>query len=123
MKPAHLFLALTTLFLGCQLAQADCEAYDFETLTITSSTAVGLTAAKYATASGADFEKAALVSLETASVRFRLDGTSPTPTVGHLVVFGDSFKVTSRADMGRLKLIGATATGTAQVTYFRGACQ
>ena len=60
----------------------------FETLLI-SQTALTLTPATYAGASGA------IITVETADLRYRIDGLAPTASVGHLVTSGNDIVLTS----------------------------
>lgn len=58
---------------------------DFSTLTVTDTAQVVATAASPAMASQA---KGAMMTVETAPLRWRDDATAPTATVGHLVLPG-----------------------------------
>lgn len=101
-------------------AKAGSNSSGFETVTIASEAAVGVTASLYASSSTTDIACGALISIETADIRFRTDGTDPTNSVGHKVVAGDSFLVDSLADLARLRMIGVSADGTAPTTVVRG---
>ena len=101
---------------------AGSETYDFEVLNASATTAVSLATSKTAIVTGGAPACGVLVSVETAAVRFRTDGTAPTAAVGHLVAVNDSFVVDSLADLRRLQVVPSVATSTAtlQVSYWRG---
>ena len=68
----------------------------YETLTVTSATAVALT--------GATGAKSYVGYLETAQIRLRGDGTDPTSTEGILMQVGDRL-VLSESEIRRMKFI------------------
>ena len=77
----------------------------FESITV-STTAVSLTAATVAARS------AALITVESAAVRFRLDGTAPTATVGHVLLPDDGLELEG-GELSKAQFIsrdGSTAT-------------
>ena len=93
-------------------------AYDFETLTVTTGTAVPFTAAKISPAK-LPSAKAVQITVEVASIRYRYDGAAPTTTVGHLVpIAGDRF-ILSINNINQFKMIGGSGTATVYVTYLR----
>lgn len=62
----------------------------------------------------------ALLTLETAQIRWTVDGTAPTTTVGHLLEPGDSLVVQGYAALRAFKAIRTGGTsGTLKVTPFR----
>ena len=64
--------------------------YTYETVTV-ADTAIGFTAATLASSrpiTGRDCKKV-LVTVETAQIRFRVDGGTPTSAVGHILDVGD----------------------------------
>ena len=75
----------------------------FETLTI-EGTGLGFTAATIAGLSHA------VVTVETAPVRFRLDGTAPTASVGHLLNIGDVLEFDSPEQLAGVLFIRTTGT-------------
>ena len=94
-------------------------AKDYEAITV-ADTAIGLTAAKLA-GSGSMQAVAALLSLETAAIRFRLDGADPTANEGHLMNAGDFVLLRGADSLQGFKAIQDTgSSGTLRVTYFRG---
>jgi len=86
--------------------------FDYESITVADS-AIGLTAAKYLDAEHAE------MTLETAQIRFRLDGTDPTSSEGHLVEVGDVITLNSAAQIADFKATRTGSTsGVLKVTYF-----
>ena len=64
----------------------------------------------------------ALITAETAQVRFTIDGTAPTTTVGHLLNPGDVLKLDSNADITAFRAIRTGATsGVLKATFSGGA--
>ncbi len=76
----------------------------YESLTV-SSTAVSFTAATIPQL--ADY---ALVTVESGAVRFRLDGTAPTATVGHELEDGDVLELNQRHELVNAKFIRRDGT-------------
>ncbi len=76
--------------------------YAFEQVTV-ADTAKTLTAATYG------LTKRAVITVETAQIRFRTDGTAPTAAVGHLLDAGDTVILESAEDIANFKAI---RTGT-----------
>ena len=75
------------------------EVVDYATLTLSTTGAVTLTSASPAINSTTfkNKVKGALVTVETANVRWRTDGTAPTTSEGHLVYTGDVLDFTARS--------------------------
>lgn len=87
------------------------EAFDDEVITVADS-AIGLTAGTYLTATKAE------MTLETAQIRVRKDGSDPTTSVGHLVEVGDQIVLNSASDIANFKAIRTGSTsGELIVTY------
>ena len=85
--------------------------YAFESVTVTG-TSTSLTAATY------DNAVRATISLETAPVRFRLDGTAPTASVGHTLEVNDVLELHSNDEISRARFIRRDGTyATLRVTY------
>ena len=60
----------------------------------------------------------AFVTVETAQIRFTLDGTAPTTAVGHLLEIGDILKLDSTADLASFRAIRTGAVSASlQCTY------
>lgn len=88
-------------------------AFAYESITV-AATAIGCTAATYLEASRAE------MTLETAQIRIRDDGTNPTSSEGHIVEVGDTILLTSPAQIAGFKAIRTGAvSGVLKVTYFK----
>lgn len=88
-------------------------ATDFETLAITNAVAVALTEAKIAN------KVKAMITVETAEIRWRIDGTAPTTAVGHIGAKGDIIMLTNATDISHFSAIATSATSAAlSITYF-----
>ncbi len=100
--------------------------YDYESITVSTS-AVGLTAGKIEPSSSVaekDLGKAKLIriSVESAAVRFREDGTDPTATEGHLLNVGDYYFIANLGQSKKFRAIrnsGESVDAKFRVTYFR----
>jgi hypothetical protein len=82
-------------------------AIDFESLTI-STGAVSISAGIID-----QHPDDALITVEAAAVRFRVDGTAPTATVGHILEVGDVLELRGMGELGNFQAIrkdGADAT-------------
>lgn len=84
---------------------------DFETITV-SSTAKQLTTAK------ASIAKEAVITIETNSIRYRLDGAAPTNSVGHKADDGDVITLRGRGQIDNFQAIRITDDAALMVTYF-----
>jgi len=95
------------------------DAYDYESK-IVSTAAVPLTDTKIMPTDEAP-AGAALISIETASVRIRLDGIAPTSTEGHLLEVGDFLLIYGGTNaLRKFQAVRATATdATMHITYLR----
>jgi hypothetical protein len=83
----------------------------YQQLTTALSAAVGLTVPAGATS--------AVVQAEASDVRWRDDGTNPTPTVGMLLPASQPATFTGAAELAALKFIAATSGSILNVSYFR----
>lgn len=82
-------------------------AIDFESLTI-STVAVAITATIID-----QHHDDALITVETAAIRFRIDGTAPTASVGHVLAVGDVLTLRGMGEISKFQAIrrdGADAT-------------
>lgn len=87
------------------------EASAYESVTV-AGTAVGLTALTYGDATRA------ILTLETAQVRARWDGTNPTAGEGHILQVDDVLILRSASDIANFKAIRTGGTsGVLKVTY------
>lgn len=60
----------------------------------------------------------ATITIETASIRYTLDGSPPSSTYGHLVSAGSVITLTDRNQLRSFKAVRATSTdATIQVSY------
>lgn len=75
----------------------------WEKLTV-AGTAVGLSSTTI-TPSGRPDRKACILTLETAQIRWRVDGTSPDATTGHIMDPGGAITVRGQADLSRFRAI------------------
>ncbi len=90
---------------------ASIQTFAYEDLTV-GSTAVTFTAATY---SGADW---VMFSVENGPIRFRLDGGTPTTSVGDLARVGDRITLESREELKGFKAIRVDGTSaTLRVHY------
>ena len=86
--------------------------FAYESITVANS-AIGLTSGTYSDATRAE------MTLETAQIRFRMDGTNPTSSEGHLVEVGDTITLDSAAQIADFLAIRTGSTsGVLKVTYF-----
>jgi hypothetical protein len=83
--------------------------FSFENLAVSGS-AVGLTVPNGAVS--------ALISVDNVEVRYRIDGSNPTTTVGHKLPL-DTFMEIYRADLDYIKFISTGAATNVFVTYYQ----
>ena len=94
------------------------KAVAFESVTV-AGTAIGPTATILVTTNGKPIVEM-LGRLETGQVRFTLDGTTPTSSVGTLLEVGDMITVKGGANIAQFKAIRTTGTsGALKLTYFQ----
>lgn len=92
---------------------AGLSAIGFESITV-STTAIGCTTA---TAAGAI---QALVTVEDQAIRYRVDGTNPTSSVGHEALDYDVITLQSPDEIAKFKAIRRDSSDAIlRVTYFR----
>lgn len=89
------------------------KAQEYESITIDNTVGgVGLTSAKYGTCTKA------FITVEIAQIRFTVDGTAPTITVGHLLNPSEILKLDSAEDIAAFKAIRISLTSaTIHCTY------
>jgi len=92
--------------------------YAHESITV-SNTAVGLTAANIRKADELFRQqcKKVLITVESNPIRFTIDGTIPTTTVGHLLNPSDIYECDG-ADAFKFKAIRTGSDATIQCTYY-----
>jgi hypothetical protein len=109
---------LPTTFINSTL-----DAYAFETLTVDATAGgIGFTASKLRQQIGTSSQMTkaieALLTVETAPIRFTTDGTAPTAAIGHLLNAGDSVVVTGQGNLTRFKAFRTTGvSASVAVTY------
>lgn len=115
-----IFSGFVLLFLSIDVrAEDSTNAFDFETIAVTSSAAVGLTSSKTTPTNGPR-AKSAFVTVETDDIRFRYDGSSPTNSAGHKILSTSSgFTIVGEENLRHFKAIGVDAACTLQVSYER----
>ena len=90
----------------------------YESITV-STIAIGFTAAQLNPANAQRAERA-FITVEGAAIRFRIDGTDPTSSEGHLVLANSSFVLSGQNALANFRAIRDGGTdGTAKVTYSR----
>ena len=83
----------------------------YESVTVADS-AIGLTSGTYGDATKAE------MTLETAQIRVRKDGTNPASDEGHIVAIGDVLVLNSAADLATFKAIRTgSVSGVLKITY------
>ena len=92
------------------------QAVGHESLSVTG-TATGFTAAQLSRTGGQVV--GALLTAETAQMRYCVDGTTATSTVGHLLETGDVLEIWGANNLAKFSVIRTGGTsGTLKVTYF-----
>lgn len=97
---------------------AEVNAYDYEAIAVTSTTAIGFSAGKLSPSNGSR-PKSIFISVEDANIRFRVDGTDPTTTEGHLLTTSDGVTITGPDNIRAFRAIGVSSTADMKVTYER----
>lgn len=78
---------------------ADREAQDYEAITVSNAGAgIGITASKFRHSQYGPCV-VAFITVETANIRFRLDGTAPTTTEGHKLTNGQNLTLACESDI------------------------
>jgi hypothetical protein len=92
-------------------------AYAFESITV-STVAIGGTSATYAP-EPSTAPTMAIVSVESNPIRFRIDGTNPTSSVGHAAVDTNYIQLCGTKDVTSFRAIRSGASdATIRVTYY-----
>ena len=86
-------------------------AIDFETLALAAS-------AKGFSPQRAGRANRAWLSVETGSLRYRLDGVDPTAAVGHLLAAGATLELEHRDQVQRARFIATGAAATLRASFF-----
>lgn len=61
----------------------------------------------------------ALVTVDSNTIRFRIDGVDPTASTGHALAAGGTLELIDREQVRRFRAIRESADATLRVTYFR----
>ena len=94
----------------------DKAATSYEAITV-ADTAIGFTATKIKP-TNATAVQGVFCSLETAQIRFTLDGTTPTSTIGHLLGVGQTLTISHAGDIENFRAIRTGSTsGSLRCTY------
>lgn len=89
------------------------DAFAYEEVTVAAAS-IGLTAGTYLDATRADLQ------LETAQVRYRIDGGAPSAAVGFLLEVGQALQLTGAADIAAFRAFRTGGTsGRLNATYSR----
>lgn len=91
----------------------------YEAITV-SNTAIGFTSTEIKPTSGDFLGKVCqevFCTLETDSIRFTLDGTIPTSSVGHLLNNGQNLTIKNPADIAGFRAIRVTGDASLKVTF------
>jgi hypothetical protein len=92
------------------------EALSYEAITVTNAV-IGFTAGLL-NPGGAAPPRGAILTLETASIRWRIDGGNPSGTVGHLMATTDSIVLHGANTLANFRAYRATgADASLRVTY------
>lgn len=98
--------------MGIQDTDVGIVAFAFESVTV-AATAIGLTSGTYKDAIYAE------MTLETAPIRIRIDGTNPTATEGHLIERYDVLTLGGTKQISQFKAFrDGAVSGVLKVTYF-----
>ena len=91
--------------------------YAYESITVADA-AISLTSATY---DQVGYNMQAFITLETAQVRWRIDGTDPTSSEGHLLEAGQNLTLQDSQAVKNFRAIRTGATsGVMKVTYLKG---
>lgn len=98
----------------------DYEAFANESLSVGASS-VQLTQSIFDPLDGKGLAQNAFVTIETNSIRYWIDGTTPTPSLGHIARAGESFELFNYRNLQNFKTINEDDgfTSTIRVTYGR----
>lgn len=98
------------------ITTAQTDAVDYESVTV-AAVAIGLTDAKIKPAAGLQRIRA-LITVETAQIRYRYDGEDPTASEGHLAEIAASITIHGARNLENFRAIRTGGTsGTLRVTY------
>lgn len=118
MRKIYLLLtALTASLLIVSFSLMSFAADDYESILVTGS-AKGFTASKVRATSYNT--RKVYCTLETANIRYRIDGTDPSSTVGHLMEISQNLTLTNYQDVSSFKAItSGTVSGNLRCTFWK----
>ena len=91
--------------------------YAYESITVADA-AISLTSATY---DQVGYNIQAFITLETAQVRWRIDGTDPTSSEGHLLEIGQNLSLNDSQAVKNFRAIRTgSSSGVIKVTYLKG---
>lgn len=94
------------------------EAFNQEQLTV-SSTAIGFTSAKYFPTDGTRPANKAIVTVDpTNAIRWTMDGTTPTASVGHYLV-GGTIEIDGYNNIKKFRMIRVSVDASVSATFLR----
>ena len=96
-------------------------AYAYEAITVANAS-IGFTETNYNPALGQTTLRAerAFFTVETAAIRYTIDGTTPTTTVGHLLSSGDIVLIDGYENIANFRAIRTGGTSASiKVTYMK----
>lgn len=94
----------------------------YESITVSTTSVSPITTTIQSTLTNGLREQAveAVVTIETNPIRYRVDGTAPTSSEGHLLNAGDVLTVQGFQNITNLKMIRqGSADATVRITYFK----
>ena len=102
--------------MGSKSTDATLSPFAFETITV--NTAIGFTVATI-TNTRSETAIKAVVTVETAQIRYRVDGENPSSTVGHVLDDGDVLVLQGESEILDFRAIKTTGTnGKIQCTFY-----
>lgn len=109
---------LLFIFAATAVVYGDNSFIGFEQITV-ANTSIGFTAAKITPSTGSGMQaQHAICRLETAEIRYQLDGTAPTTTVGTLLEPLETITFSGHDVLAAFRAIRTTSTsGTLSCTY------
>lgn len=94
------------------------DAFDYESVTV-ATVAIGFTSGTYKP-SGASRAMRVVCTIETAQIRYRMDGTDPTSSEGHILGDGDTLTVLGTRNIEDFRAIRTGGTsGVIKATFER----
>lgn len=101
--------------------QDNLNAYAFEDFTV-STTALAFASTNVRGGSGSTSDsltsRAVLITCNTNAIRYRVDGTNPTATVGHRLAPGETLLLCGIRNITKFRMIRDTADSNVAVTFF-----